>query len=272
MRYCLYRVFSRSFLCLSIIFFFILNAVTIYPYDLCGKRSQDQVEKGKIFQDIYPVISESDLYCSFFILEDESLDLRIIGAEREYEKRLLTDSDIVYVNKGRRDGLEKGQLFLILEKGPKIENFGPIAFKRGRAQILGLEESMASARIEKSCGQVMIGQFLVPFEEKQGMLGKDLGYQVPPLEGEGLKGNIIFLQRDSVQIGSGDWVLIDLGEEEGLRVGQQLIAYRKLIKGAPIQILGNLIVIDTQRKTSTVKILSCREALEYGDFVKTRTQ
>jgi len=232
---------------------------------------EHQIEKAKIYQEVYPVISESDLYCSFFILE-ERLELKISGADKEYEKTLLTDSDIVYVNQGKKDGLEEGQLFLVIEVGPKIENFGHLAFKRGRARIEALQETKASAVLERTCGQVMIGNFLMPFEEKEGILGKDLGYDVPPEEGEGLKGSIIYLQRGHQQIGSGYWALINLGSEDGLQIGQQMIIYRIVKEGSPLQILGNLIIIDTQSRTSTVKILSCKDALMLGDHVQTRTR
>lgn len=236
-----------------------------------GLGQEYQIKKAKIYQEVYPVISESDLYCSFFILE-ERLELKIIGAEKEYEKTLLTDSDLVYVNQGKRDGLEEGQLFLVVEVGPEIKNFGHLAFKRGRARIQALQETKASAILERTCGQVMIGNFLMPFKEKEGILGKDLGYDVPPEEGEGLKGNIIYFQRGYQQIGSGYWALIDLGSEDGLQIGQQMIIYRIVKEGTPLQILGNLIIIDTQSRTSTVKILSCKDVLMLGDHVQTRTQ
>lgn len=256
----------------------IILSVLFWQNPLCsstlndGLDQENQIKKAKIFREIYPVISESDLYCSFFVLEEERLELKIIGAERDYEKTLLSDSDVVYVNKGKRDELERGQVFLIVEVGPKIKNFGHLAFKRGRARVETLQEDKASARLERTCGQVMIGHFLMPFEEKEGILGKDLGYDVPPEEGEGLKGNIIYLQRGYRQIGSGHWALIDLGAEDGLQIGQQMIIYRIVKEGAPLQILGNLIIIDTQSKTSTVKILSCKNALMLGDHVQTRTQ
>lgn len=271
MRNCILQSPSKTFFSSLIILLVILWQVTLHSSSLGEGRGQEhQVKKAKIFQDVYPVISESDLYCSFFVLGDERLELKIVGAERSYEKELLTDSDIVYINKGRRDGLEKGQIFLILEVGAKIKNFGNIAFKRGRARILVLEDWRSSAKIEKSCGQVTIGDFLVTFEEKEGLLGKDLGYNVPPEEGEGLKGNFIYLQRDYGQIGSGHWALIDLGAEDGLQIGQQLIIYRRVKEEVPLQIIGNLIVIDTQRETSTVKILSCNDVLRIGDRVQTR--
>ena len=237
----------------------------------CQEIQEDQIRKAKIFREIYPIISESDLYCSFFVLEEENLDFKIVAAEKEYEKQLLADSDLVYVNKGRKDGVKKDQVFLVLEIGPNVKNFGRLAIKRGRARIQDLDEAMSTARIEKSCGQVMVGNFLVPFEEKEGLLGKDLGYQVPPFESPGVKGSIVYLQRDYRQIGSGQWAIIDIGQEDGLQIGQQLIIYRIVKEGAPLQIIGNLLVIDTQRQTATVKVLSCKDVVMIGDGVQPRT-
>lgn len=272
MRNLVLQTSSKILFSMVIIFLFFFLPISLKANHVNrGENQENQIKKAKIFREIYPVISESDLYCSFFVLDEERLDLRIVRAEREYEKQLLTDGDVVYVNKGQRDGLEEGQVFLVLEVGPNIKNFGHLGFKRGRARILAIEKDMATAKIEKSCGQVMVGNFLVPFEEKEGLLGKDLGYQVPPFESEGVKGNLIYLQRDYNQIASGHWALINLGEEDGLQIGQQLIIYRKLKEGAPLHIIGNLIVIDTQRKTSTVKILSCSDALRAGDQVQARS-
>ncbi|MFQ5721339.1 MAG: hypothetical protein ACE5GI_02445 [Candidatus Aminicenantales bacterium] len=262
------KIVKKIFMILMIAFFLgNLEAKPLNPQE----KQQNQIQKAKIYQEIYPIISESDLYCSFFVLENESLDFKIVAAEKEYEKQLLTDGDVVYVNKGRNDGLKKDQLFLVFEIGPKIKDFGHLAFKRGRARIKDVNAAMATARIEKSCGQVMVGNFLVPFEEKEGLLGKDLGYQVPPFESPGVQGNIIYLQRDYRQIGSGQWALIDIGQEDGLQVGQQLIIYRIIKEGAPLQIIGNLLVIDTQKQTSTVKILSCKDVVMIGDHAQPRT-
>ena len=238
---------------------------------MAQEKQENQIKKAKVFQEIYPIISESDLYCSFLVLDKGMLGIKIIGGEREYEKVLFSDSDIVYINRGKSSSLKEGQVFLILEVGPKIQDFGPIAFKRGRARILALGETKSTVRIEKACGQVRVGNFLVPFEEKEGMLGKDLGYDVPPEEAKGIKGNIVYLQGDYNQVGSGHWALIDLGEKDGLYIGQQLIIYRKLKKGAPIYVLGNSVVIDVQESTATIKILSCKDAIRLGDHIQSRS-
>ncbi|UCE43091.1 MAG: hypothetical protein JSV17_09145 [Candidatus Aminicenantes bacterium] len=236
------------------------------------QEAQDEydVEKAKIFQEIYDLLNETDLYCSFFILDEGEPDTKIFGAERAYERVQFNNGDIVYINKGRNDGIEEGQMFTVLEVGEPIPGYGPLVHQRGRVRVVALEENASSARVEKACGPVMIGNYLVPFEEKEGRMGKDLGYDVPPYETDGLKGKILYLKDDFIQAGSGAWGLLNLGEVDGIQLGQQLVVYRKLYEGTPLFVFGNMVVIDTQKTSCTVKILSCKDALLIGDLVQTR--
>lgn len=268
MKFHTYPRIGLVFLALMGIFGLVVGTPSLLA-DGDSAQEEQEIEKAKIFREIYPLISETDLYCSFFVLDGDP-GMQILGAEREYERVQFNNGDIVYVNRGRRDGLEEGQIFLVLEVGTAMTEFGPVAFKRGRVRILALEEEKASARVEKACGPIMVGNRLVPFEELETRMGKDLGFNVPPYEGKGLKGKIIYLQRDYFQAGSGAWALVDLGKDDGLQIGQQLVVYRKLYEGAPVQVFANLVVIDTQAKTSTVKVLSCKDALVVGDLVQTR--
>lgn len=239
------------------------------PYEEQEEESLDEIQKAKIYQDIYPLLTDSDLYCSIFIMDDDPPEMMIIGAERGWERTLITDGEVVYVNKGSDDGLEAGQLFLVFEVGPVVKGFGPVGIKRGRARIVDLESTRSSAKLEKACGPISKGHYLVPFEEKESRLGKDLGHNVPPHRVEGLHAEIVYLETDFNQIGSGYFGIINAGAEQGVQVGQQLIVFREEEKGAPLYIFGNVVVIDTQSKTSTIKVLSCRDALKYGDEIQT---
>ncbi|MFC2164950.1 hypothetical protein ACFLT2_08150 [Acidobacteriota bacterium] len=234
------------------------------------EESLDEIQKAKIYQDIYPLLTDTDLYCSIFIMDNAPPEMMIIGAERGWERTLITDGETVYVNKGRDDGLETGQLFLVFEVGEVVKGFGPVGIKRGRARIVDLENRSSSAKLEKACGAISKGHYLVPFEEKESRLGKDLGHNVPPHRVEGLHAEIVYLETDFNQIGTGYFGIINAGEEQGVQVGQQLIVFREEEKGAPLYVFGNVVVIDTQNNTSTIKVLSCRDALRYGDEIQTR--
>ncbi len=243
-----------------------------------GDIGQEQeAKKARLYKDVFPLISETDLYCSFFVMKNPQLEIQIVGAEKEDERVLFRENDIFFVNKGSADGLETGQIFTIVEVGNRIrnpitgKNYGRLIMKRGRAQIVSVEEKQAFAKLEKACEQVTLGQYLVPFEEKSELLGSDLGYDVEINEEETAQGTLIYFQDEYGQISKGHWAIIDLGEEDGIHFGQQLVIYRKTDKKkGSIKKLGSLIVIDVQEDSSTVKILSSIDALVLGDRVQPR--
>jgi len=272
MKSLIHKTSVKTFFSLVIIFFLFCLGDEVQSSSLDRGESQEQeVKKARLYKDIFPLISESDLYCSFFVMKNkDGLDLKIVSAERTEERLFLREGDIFYLNKGQKDGLENGQLFLILEVGQKIKNYGYLTFMRGRAKITDARVSRATAKLDKACAPVMVGYSLVPFDEKGGLLGKDLGYDILAREGEDSKGKIIYAQDEHSLIGSGDWALIDLGEEDGIQFGQQLVVYeRSKKKAALVKVFGNLIVINVQRKTSTVKVLSCSNPLKIGDLIQT---
>jgi peptidoglycan-associated lipoprotein len=251
-----------------ILVFFVLSAFFAPAFAQTTSDDQEkvrnQIERAKIYRDVYPLISDTDLYCSIFAYDTQLPDLRVTDAERGAEKILQSDGDLIFINKGKADGLEIGQVFLVIEVGDKIGSFGYLAQKRGRAHVTFLEERRAVARVEKSCGRVMVGNYLVPFEEKEGLLGKDMGFEAFSEGGSGPIGNIIYLERDYNQIGSGGYAIIDLGEDNGIQIGQQLTIYRTIRKDLPREGIGNLVVIETRAKTATIKVLSCSDAIRKG--------
>ncbi len=232
--------------------------------------AQDQIEKAKIFQENYPLITESDLYCTIFVLDGELPGIRIIGAERQEEKILLNDADKFYVDKGTADGLEIGQVFLAVSVGRKIGDYGFLARRTGRARVIGLEEKRGVVLIDKTCGEVSLGGYLVPFEERESLLGKDEGYAAELDESQGTRGNVIHIETEFHIVGTGGWALIDLGNEQGIRQGQQLTVYKRVKPGLPREVIGNVVVIDVQKATSTVKVLSCRDSIEVGFQVQSK--
>jgi len=229
-----------------------------------------EISKAKIFQEFSDLINEVDLYCSFSVWEDEIPGLKIIGAERESEKTMLSDSDVIYLNKGNDGDAKPGQIFWVLEIRDELRGYGPMAFGKGRARVQYDDNGTTVAVVEHSCDAVRIGYYLVPFKGREGMTGKDLGYDVPPVEADEVKGSLIYLQNNLRQIASYHWALIDLGAEQGIKVGQQMILYRRTGEDLPVQILGNCIVIDVKSQTSTIKVLSCRDVIRKGDRVMER--
>jgi len=221
-------------------------------------------------EDLQPLISLSDRYCSMFIWEGNLPELKIVDREIRTERIMMKNSDVVYLNKGSASGMQVGQVFLIVEIGPKIKDFGRIARKRGRARIIMVDESKAAAELEHICGIVKIGHSLIPFEEKEGRMGKDLGYDVLISEGESITGHFLYLHDGLVQIGNNHQALIDLGFQDGVQIGDQLLVFRRNSENAFLRAFANMVVIDVQSRTSTVKILSCKDVVRITDSISIR--
>ena len=274
----IYKISGTIFISLLFTFFLFLNG---HGFDLSSANPQEKQEQeakeAELYKDVHPLINESDLYASFFLLErGQKLEMKIVGVKAEKGRILLREHDIVYLNKGKDDGIEPGQVFIVLEIGRELKNpitrkkYGNLALKKGRARITAVSRDRAQARLEKLTGETQVGDSLYPFEEKKGLLGKDLGLDISPSEEGVLDGNFIYLHNDYNHIGSGYWALIDMGEEHGLQFGQQLFAYRLSTEAVALNVIASLIVIDTQKTTSTVKILSCNDPIIMGDRVRTR--
>jgi hypothetical protein len=232
-----------------------------------GAASQDLNEKAKSSRDSYPLIVETDLYCSFFVMEQAPGAL--VLAPSAGEKLLLTDTDQFYG--GPVGDWSAGQILQLVELGPDVPGVkGRLVYGRGRAKIVRVESDRFLAQIEKSCGPVRIGNGLLPFEKKAVVLGKDLGYGGTLRSGDVLTGRIIFLPDDHDQVGANSYVLIDRGLEAGLQIGQQLTVF-----GAPAGIqspraVGNAVVISAGKSTATIKILSLKDIIRLGDLVQAK--
>ena len=236
---------------------------------------ETEIRRAKIYLETYPLLTETDLYCSFFILEGPLPGLKIIGAERD-EIALHTNGEVVYLSGGKDQGLGKDQVLLILEAGGKVDHplksqsYGPLFFRRGRAKILFADKNKSAARIEGACGSVPAGSFLVPYEIKKTVEGKDQGF-VPYQEARNLlSGTVIYLADELNQVSFGAWVLIDLGREAGIKVGQQMTVFRLAEKNFPRRSIGNGVVVDVQSKTSTLKLLATDDVVRLGDGVEVK--
>lgn len=234
--------------------------------------AQDQIQKAKIYEDTYQMITDTDLYCSFYMQEEGKAlpDLRIIGSERMNEKDNLSDADIVYLNKGQADGLEIGQLFQVIGLEDKVPPYGVVTRHLAKARIIRLEEKTAVARIERSCWPVNVGDYLMPYEEQEGEVGKDKGYsQMDPNASK--RGNVIYVDQNLRMAGSGQWALINLGRQQCVQIGDQLTVFHRAKPNLPREAVGSLIIIDVRGATATVKVLACRENIAVGDEVQLNT-
>jgi hypothetical protein len=247
-------------------------AVSVTP----GAAQEDPLEQAKREIKTFKLLSDADLYCSIFILGRERPAIKILAAERGGEKVLLSDADLCFIDRGSADGIALDQVFLIVEAGADVADpvggarLGALGHKRGRARVVAVEENRAIVRLEKSCGQVMVGYYLAPFTIKDVVLGQDQGIEPAPAPGEGKTGRIVYIENTLEQAGTGHWAIITLGTGDGLEAGQQIVAFRRVQNDVPRQPIASLVVIDAGESWATVKVLTAKDVLQVGTEVQTK--
>lgn len=260
----------KSVLCLGFLVLVFVSLTLILPGRPFAQENQlTEIKRAKIFEDTYQLLTDSDLNCSFYMHEIGKLlpDIQIIGAERMNEKAVFSDGDVIYINKGAADGLEIGQLFLTVGLRAKVAKLGTVMERHGRARVVRLEDRMATAKVEKGCGTIQIGDFLLPFEQDAGEMGKDLGFgDMDPNASK--HGKVVFIENDFHIAGSGQWALIDMGRQQCVQIGDQLNVFYRPRPDLPREAVASAIVIDVRGATSTIKILSARDTVDIGSEVQ----
>ncbi len=250
-----------------------------------------------------PIADEIDVNCSSYILDSyEEPDLQI--REREDGSRtILGEGDIVFLNKGMDAKLTPGDEFTILVHTGVVphpifdEQVGERVRRVGRLKVIALQERGATAEIVQSCDAIEVGMHLVAYEEVPIPIATPVEFRRygVHLSTENA-GYIVDSFPEKAAIADGDLVNIDMGSDSGLRPGDVLTVFREwggavqfsstesYIEGEQARaerhraegqepadfaqtILGQIVVLQTQKHTATGKIVLSTREMALGDRV-----
>ena len=239
-----------------------------------GLASAQDVLERKV--SVPKLISQVDLDCSFFVMT-EAPKIRIAGPVQEGEFRLLADGRQFYAESlpGAPE-IAAESLWTIVEWGPRVRGTNPsgilgnVVFRRGRAKAVRADGARTVMDIEKSCGVIESGCFLVPYEKGEIITGDESPYEVAFNEAGAPTGQVVFMENETLQVGArGFWALIDIGADQGLKVSGQLTVFRPEKKKQP-RPFANAVVIQTGNRWAVVKVLNSRDVIQKGDFAQAR--
>jgi hypothetical protein len=181
-----------------------------------------------------PIVHHADLYCAGFI-SDRPLtpEFYIVGGEKESEQNWYTTTNVVYLNYGAKHGASVGESLYVVRLKGKYEN--PFTGKNlgrhyeevGMLRILAVQRNVSTARVEVSCFPIRFGDFVRPY----------LGYVAPTpreymplnrydLPSGKLSGQIILARDHRNQLVDRDIVYLDIGDTNGVKLGQYYTVYR----------------------------------------------
>ncbi|HSB10566.1 MAG TPA: hypothetical protein VLM38_13845 [Blastocatellia bacterium] len=290
---------------------------------LIGSLSASIVTGQQSSNQKQPVASYSDIYCTGFISDvAPRVDLQVVGAEQENLKATFAQGDVVFLNRGRRAGIQPGAVYSIIR--PLGEMNHPFTKKRlghlvrevGMLRVIEVGDQTSTAEITVSCDTVEFGDLLKPYEEIQG---PNAGEARPlPRYGEGsggTTGQIVMSPGFHENLSANRVVFIDLGTRQDVHPGDVFTIYREIgrregltnvpqdkivkdrssgyeserlrggthsIQGTrvsaeqvlrerpplPRKVLGELVVIRTEKGTSVAMITRTTAEVQIGDMIE----
>nr|HID59888.1 LysM peptidoglycan-binding domain-containing protein [Desulfobacterales bacterium] len=215
---------------------------------------------------IYPSIDSIG-----FIKEEAVRPLgKIIRAKEE--KRLIVTGDVIYIRPLLKGAFKVGDRFTVFRTGKLVTHpetgkpLGVYHFILGVVRIEELRPKLVIGIIVKAFRAIHADDLLIPYKERSPKIV--LTETVPSLKGE-----IILGEEEQTIFGDNQIVYIDIGKEDGVKVGQRYSVYKeekgfigpgKQVAEFPPVNLGEILVLATEAKTSGVLITKSQKTISVG--------
>ena len=210
-----------------------------------------------------------------------------ITSNKREDRQFLGEGEVVYMNAGVEQGVKVGDRFLILKTverklmHPTIakKNLGDVVKQIGVVRVITAQSKGSVAVIERCLDTVEIGDRLVKFTEPANIplqLRTDTSEPVKVAPNSGI---IVYARDAKLHAAGGDMIIIDKGANDGLKVGDVLLAVRvrKFPVGSGAEkvpptetttyYLGQVLVVRADAQTATCRVLRSNEEIIGGDTV-----
>ena len=196
----------------------------------------------------------------------------------EGQKSMISSGDLVYIRPDDTSSLTKGQKFTIYRtlkpiKTKKTNEFiGIQHYLTGAVEITIVRPEFVLGRIVAAYRPIKVGDLLMPYNRRLPRIAMQ---QSPA----GLEGQIIESEEHQGIFGESAIAFIDKGEQEGVKPGQLYTIFKQEkyhvnpkkkneTTLTPV-LLGELIVLHTEKTTATVMITDSRMSIKPGTKIIT---
>ncbi|MFY9553821.1 MAG: hypothetical protein WAV47_03770 [Blastocatellia bacterium] len=201
-----------------------------------GTFSTSVVARQQQTDQSQPLAKRSDIYCTGFIADGPPrTDLQVVGAEKENLKVTFAQGDVVFLNRGRRAGIQPGATYYIIRPVSEVNHpftkrrLGYYVRELGLLRVIEVGDQTATAEITVSCDTVEFGDLLRPYEE---YTGPNVGEARPlPRYGEGsggTTGQIVMSPGFHENLSANRVVYLDLGTRQDVHPGDLFTIYREI--------------------------------------------
>lgn len=177
------------------------------------------------------------------------------------DKTLISKGDIVYIRQNESRSFTPGDKYTVYRTQPIRDNktktyIGIQHYLTGVVEITKKESHFTVATVVQSFRSIEINDFLMPHKQRLP--------KITLIENKkGLNGKIILSEEHESIIGDNTIAFIDKGKKDGVKQGQWYGIYYEDVSPAHVD-FGTLLILHTERTTSTVLITSSEKSIYPG--------
>jgi hypothetical protein len=207
-----------------------------------------------------------------------------LTSNRRDDRLHLSEGETVYMNGGREQGVRAGDRFLILKTIlRKVEHpttkrkLGDVVQQAGVVRVVTPLAKGSVAVIERCMDSVEVGDHLVRFTEPANLPLNLRTDTTDPVKVAPNSPVVVFARDTRQNTAIGDMVIVDKGSNDGLKVGDVLLAVR--VKTFPVgadgekhgptetttHYLGQVLVVRADAQAATCRLLRSNEEILIGD-------
>ncbi|HEX7315982.1 MAG TPA: FlgT C-terminal domain-containing protein [Pyrinomonadaceae bacterium] len=183
-----------------------------------------------------PAARPSEFACGGFIEQTPQAAVgQIVGAEQEAERRIFAEGNLVYIDAGAQAGVRAGQEFTVVRPRGQFRSkfslkkgsLGVYTQEVGRLRVVRVRDRVSVAEVRTACGDLLVGDLLRPAQDRDAPDARAETALDRFAEPSGRQSGRLVLARDGREVVTrDDVVFVDLGAEDGVKVGDYLTVYR----------------------------------------------
>jgi hypothetical protein len=200
--------------------------------------------------------------------------LRITGGQDSFARRVYSNSDLVTINAGTRNGIEVGQEFFV--RRPMAQPHTRITPKTpgtiltaGWIKVYAVDDEMSLATVTHACDTIEVGDYLEPLALR-AMPAASTDRGKPKRDDYGRVMTGTDMRRT---FGKGDFFAVNRGVDFGIVPGAQFVVYRDIkTPGNFLYEVGEAVAVSVNANWSTLRVTVARDAILEHDYVGMRTK
>jgi hypothetical protein len=191
-----------------------------------------------------PAARASESACGGFIEQNpQAATGQIVGAEQEAERRVFGEGELVFVDAGAQAGVRVGQEFMVVRPrgqfrskfSRKTGSLGVYTQEVGLLRVVHVRDRISVAEVKAACSDLLVGDLLRPAQVRPTPNARTETALDRFAAPTGKQTGRLVLARDGREMVSRDDVVyVDLGAEDGVKVGDYLTIFRPETHGTMV--------------------------------------